>query len=101
MKKALLVKIDGEKIMVYPKLKKGFEYYELRDYIGGMIQLVPLGKGRQMVCHEEGKILDMAINHTATKIWKDAYPIEEYPHNNDELVVGDILITGRNLEELL
>lgn len=101
MKKALLVKVNGEKLIVYPKLKKGFEYAELRDFVGGIIQIVPLGKGRELVCHDEGKLIGLSKNEVATKIWKEAYPIDEYPDNNDELIVGDILITGRNLEALL
>ena len=101
MKKALLVKISGEKSIVYPKKKSGFEYEELRDFIGGIIQIVPLGKGRELVCHDEGKLIGLSKNIAATEIWKNAYPISEYPDNNDELVVGDILITGRNLEALL
>ena len=101
MKKALLITINGEKKIVYPKLKKGFDYKELQEYVGGIIQMVPLGKGRQLVCHDEGKLLGFEKNVEASKIWCESYPIEEYPENNDELVVGDVLITGRNLEELL
>ena len=101
MEKALLVKVSGEKSIVYPKFKKSFVYSELRDFIGGIIQIVPIGKGRQLICHDEGKLINLPKNEAATKIWKDAYPIAEYPDNNNELIVGNILITGRNLEELL
>ena len=101
MKKALLIKVSGEKIMVYPKLKSGFKYQELKDYIGGIIQVVPLGKGRELICHDEGKLIGLTLNAAATEIWEKAYPISEYPDNNDEFIVGDILITGRKIEELL
>ena len=101
MKKALLVKVSGEKSIVYPRLKKGFEYKELQSFVGDRIEIVPLGKGRELICHEEGKLIGLPKNEEATRIWKEAYPIEQFPDNNDELIVGDILITGRNLEELL
>jgi hypothetical protein len=101
MKKALLIKISGEKKLVYPKNKKGFSSDELMEFIGGYIQIVSLGKGRKLICHDEGKLIGLSKNIEATKIWNNAYPITEYPINNDELVVGDVLIAGRNLEELL
>lgn len=101
MKKALFIPIEGEMKLVYPKLKSGFKYEELRDYIGGIIQMVPMGKGRELICHDEGKLIGLLPNPRATKIWKEAYPIALYPNNNDELVVGDVLVSGRNLEELM
>ena len=101
MKKALLITISGEKKMVYPRLKGGFDYRELQAYVGGTIEIVPLGKGRELICHEEGKLIGLSKNNEASKIWNEHYPIDQYPENNDQLVVGDILIVGRNLEELL
>ena len=101
MKKALLIKVDGEKKMVYPKLKKGLDYKELQSYVGDIIEIVPLGKGRELICHEEGKLIGLLKNDEASKIWSEHYPIDQYPENNDQLVVGDVLIVGRNLEELL
>lgn len=101
MKKALLITFDGEKKIVYSKLKKGFEYKELQNFVGGRVQIVPLGKGRELVCHDDGKLIGFEKNHEASKIWSEHYPIDQYPENNDGLVVGTVLITGRNLEELL
>ena len=101
MKKALLIEVSGEKKIVFPKNKKSFDYKELQEFVGGMIQIVPLGKGRELVCHDEGKLIGFEKNEEASRIWREHYPIEEYGINNDETVVGNILITGRNLEELL
>ncbi|MBI5732639.1 DUF3846 domain-containing protein [Candidatus Jorgensenbacteria bacterium] len=101
MKKALLIMVSGEKKIVFPKKKSGFDYEELRGYVGGIVQMVPMPKGRRLICHDEGKLIGLPKNEEATKIWKAAYPIEDYSLNNDELVVGDVLITGRNIEELL
>ncbi len=93
--------MNGKKKIVYPKLKSGFDYKELQEYVGGLIQIVPIGSGRKLVCHDEGKLLGFSKNDEASRIWNEHYPIDQYPENNDQLVVGDVLIVGRNLEELL
>lgn len=87
--------------MVYPANKKAFSLQELQGYVGGIIQIVPLPKGREMVSHEEGKLIGLPKNEQATLFWKETFSLEEYPHNNDQLIVGDVLISGRNLEEIL
>lgn len=101
MKKALLIKVNGEMQIVYPKLKKGFDYKELQEYVGGIVQIVPLGKGRELICHDEGKLLGFPKNEEASKIWCKSYPLDQYTENNDGLVVGDVLVSGRDLEGLL
>lgn len=101
MNKAILIKVSGEKKLVVSEKSEGFSLKELQGFIGGIIQIVPMPKGRELICHDEGKLIGLLENAEATKIWKEAYPIEEYPHNNDELIVGDILITGRKIEELI
>lgn len=101
MKKALLITVDGRCEIITPEKGKTFSYEEIRDIIGGIIQYVPLPGGREIICHDEGKLIGLEKNEKATAIWKKLYPLEVYPENNDELVVGDVLICGRNLEALM
>ena len=86
-------KIDGYTAEVLPKNKKHFTYDELRLFVGSRIETVPLPGGKVIVVHEEGKLIGLPINRNATEEWKKAYPIKDYPHNNDELIAGDALIT--------
>jgi len=101
MKKAVFIDTNGNREMVYPSQKNTFSINELQSYVGGLVQIVPLGKGRNLICHEEGKIIGLPKNNSATEIWNDHYPVEKYPINNDKLVVGNVLITGRKIEELI
>ncbi len=86
-------KIDGYIADVMPKNRKHFTYDELRLFVGSIVQIVPMPSGKLMVIHEDGKLIGLPMNHKATEVWKEEYPIEKYPQNNDELIVGDALIT--------
>lgn len=99
MKTAQYFTIEGEIKEVSPEDGKQFTYKELQALVGDMIEIVPLPSGKLLVCHEEGKLINLPKNENATNVWKAEYPIELYPDNNDELIVGNILITPANLIE--
>ena len=88
--KCILLKTDGTKEDVTPK--KRFTLKQLQTFVGGSIDIQSLPDGREIVLNDEGKLIGLPINDQATKIWKEQYPIGKYPHNNDELIVGDVLI---------
>lgn len=79
-------------VEVSPANGKSFTYEELRGFIGGNIQIVPMPSGKDMVVHDEGKLIGLHPNYAATDVWKKEYPIAVYPDNNDELVVGPALV---------
>lgn len=97
---AVLMKVTGEIETVFPKNKKEFTLEELQGYVGGLIEIVPLpekdGETLAVIVNEEGKLEGLPTNQNATKLWKKAYPIELYPDNNDEQIVGDILVVNYN-----
>lgn len=99
MPKALYITVEGDIKEVSPINGKHFSYQELKTFVDGMIEIVPLPSGRELVCNEEGKLNGLEENLEATKIWKEEYPIAKYPHNNDELVVGNVLITDAKFLE--
>ena len=87
---------------VVPANGKWFTYAELTKFVGGMVEIVPMPSGRQMVVNEEGKLKsdwELEINDAATKVWKEEYPIAQYPNNNDELIVGNALVCDESLLE--
>ncbi len=102
--------MDGQVLDVHPNNDKSFTYKELQHLISGiipspatfqdigrvMIEIVPLPSGKSIVVNEEGKLIGLEKNENATEYWKTEYPITQYPHNNDELIVGDALVVDRS-----
>lgn len=91
------IKADGTQTLVKPKNGEHFSYEELRGFVGGNIEIVTFPSGLLLVVNEEGKLDGLPKNEEATKRWKQEFPIAEYPHNNDELIVGDALICPSDL----
>lgn len=96
-KVGLLYKTDGSMVVVKPKNGTDFKYEELRTFVGGMVEIVPTPNGRLIVVNEEGKLIGLPYNNKGSDIWKSEYPISEYPNNNDETIVGDMLYCEKNL----
>lgn len=96
---AKLYKTNGEIIEIRPINGKSFSYEELKRYVGGMVEVVPLPSGKLVVVNEEGKsepgvcMADFPKNEAASEAWKKEYPIEKFPLNNDGLICGDSLVT--------
>ena len=89
---ATLLKTDGTKQEVSPKNGKAFTYEELHEFVGGNIDTPVMPSGKCLVVNDEGKLAHLPKNDLATEVWKGEYPIEQYPMNNDELIVGDALL---------
>lgn len=66
---------DGDITEVYPANGEKFQYEELRDFVGGMIETVPyfISRGEFSVafCNEEALIVGMEFNPVATRMWKN------------------------------
>lgn len=92
MKTALYIGVDGEEKVVTPKNGEDFTLEELQAYVGGNIEIVPFGEELEIIVNEEGKLIGLEKNEKATEIWNINYPIELYPDNNDQLIVGNVLI---------
>ncbi len=93
---AKLIKTNGTIKDVVPINGKSFSLEELQGFVGGIVQIVPLPSGKEFVIHDLGKLIGLPKNEEATKIWKEEYPIEEFPLNNDELIVGDALLVEKS-----
>lgn len=100
IKKAIYLKTDGTSKEITPVDGKNFSLKELQDYVGGsrVIDIQDLPKSnRVMILDDNGKCEGQPKNEKATEIWKEEYPIEEYPFNNDELIVGDVVVCDNKL----
>lgn len=96
-KKAKLYKTNGVVTDIQPKNGKDFSLKELQSYVGGTIDIQALPSGRVLVLNDNGKIDGLPKNEEATFVWKMEYPITRYPVNNDELIVGDVIICDSKL----
>lgn len=95
LKEAILITVNGEEKKVFPTNKKKFVLKELQDFVGGTIDVIRFPDGRHMIVNDEGTIMDppLDVNEKASEIFRQQFPIEKYPHNNDGTVVGDVLIS--------
>ena len=85
------IKTDGTITEVAPDNGKFFTLKELRAFCGDTVDIADMPDGTCFVLDDNGKINGLPMNKKATEIWKKAYPISEYPNNNDQLIVGDVL----------
>ena len=101
-------KTDGSIKDVQPANGKFFVYKELQGFIVSegfeeerMVQIVPLPDGiHSIVVNEEGKLIPLPVNLRGTAFWREVYPIDKYPNNNDGLIVGNMLVVSeKELEQ--
>lgn len=91
--KANLVKADGTSTFVVPKNGTDFSLEELKEFVGGWIEIVWLNKTDEiMIINEEGKLMDLPLNHYGSfRLWN------EKPHTKEsDYIVGDVLICHRS-----
>lgn len=88
---AKLYKTDGTIISVEPKNGKDFKLEELKEFVGGYIEIVGLVDSMFMVVNEEGKLNGLDFNMNATTV------LENYAQcPTNDYIVGDALVCGRN-----
>jgi hypothetical protein len=83
-KEAKHMKTDGTVILVKPKNGKKFELDELREYVGGYIEVKKMGKW-WMVLNEEGHMLGLQVNPIATGMYHAIFG------NVNHAIVGNVL----------
>lgn len=97
---ATFYKIGEEPKEVSPKNGKFFSYDELKEFVGGYIEIVPLPSGKSIIVNEEGKCIGLKVNEKASEYWLKEYPLDKYPNNNDGIIAGDALVaTDEELNE--
>jgi len=89
---AKLIKANGEETEVTPKNGSEFSLEELREFVGGYIEVVPTKDNQLMVLNEEGQIHRLPVNTKATELTRGVVA-------NDDLIVGDVLVCDRDQVE--
>lgn len=85
---AYIYKSNGDIIETSPKNKKDFSWLELNEIVGGYIEIIDLDDA-YMVINEEGKLLNLPLNLSATRIY-------QYFTRVGDCIVGDVLICEKS-----
>lgn len=87
-----IIKTAGQAELVTPRNWTDFQLEELREIVGGHIEIVHLKGGRYMVANEDGLALGLPDNPVAGLI---ALLESEYPNNGN--IVGNVLICEKSM----
>lgn len=67
---AAFIKTNGEITNVTPKNGTDYKYEELKEFVGGYIEIVPINDHEIMVVNEEGKLNNLPVNYIASLLYK-------------------------------
>lgn len=85
---AKIYKTTGEVIEVEPKNGKDFKLSELQEIVHGYIELVNLSPSEYMVVNEEGHLIGLPFNLSATRLYNKGCV--------KDFIVGDVLICNKS-----
>lgn len=83
--KALKITVNGEMTVVDFTTENS--YKTISDAVGGWIEAVAIAEDITMWCNEEGKLLNLDVNHHASRLFVHAF-------GHIDLIAGDVIITG-------
>jgi hypothetical protein len=88
--KAKIYKADGSIIDVKPNNGTDFSLEELQEIVGGFIEIVSLMDNEIMVINEEGKLIDLPFNETATQMYQEVDGFYD-------CIAGDVLVCDSSM----
>jgi hypothetical protein len=75
------------------------KYAEVKEFVGGMVEVVSMPNGDLLLFNEEGKLMKLPVNDKASKLWKDTFDNDNYITGRKDFVVGPaILIRAEALD---
>lgn len=80
---ATLYRANGGVEKVVPENGKSFTLRELQGYVDGYIELIRTHDGKIMMINEEGKLLGLPVNETATAL---------YQYGDHDAICGDAVV---------
>lgn len=84
---AKIFNTDGTTRDIEPKNGTDFQLDEMKEIVGGHIELVDLRDGRLLVINEEGKLYKLDVNLAATTMAHAARAIADW-----DCIVGNVLL---------
>ena len=89
---ATLLLTDTTKREVHPAKGKFFTLEELQGFVGGYIEIIPIGDGMSMVLNEDGKALGLPTNLAACARTMGIIALE------DEIVGNAIVVRDEEMD---
>ena len=75
------------------------KYAEVKEFVGGMVEVVSMPNGDLLLLNEEGKLIGLPLNLEATAIWRETFDNDNYITGRNDFVVGPaILIRAKALD---
>lgn len=90
---ATIYKTDDMVIATEPVNGNNFQLSELRNVVGGYIEVVTLRDGLMMIVNEEGKLQGLPVNNNATTVLHNMAVNDGY---KNDYVCGDALVCERH-----
>jgi hypothetical protein len=88
MTKHIAISLTTDDVATVHEFVVGDSYKMLSDAVGGYIECVQIAHGIDMWVNEEGKILDLPYNATATAIFWTTYGFMS------DMIFGDVIFTS-------
>ena len=67
-----------------------------QKFVGGYVQGIEFPNGDYMIMNEEGKLLGLPVNESATKLWRESFTKDKYIFGYDDWVAGPALLIKKH-----
>ena len=85
----IIYKANGEVIETSPKNGNYYTLDELKEIVGGYIEIIYLTNNKIMVINDEGKLINLPHNENATTLYRICLDTTDF-------IVGDALVCNTN-----
>lgn len=85
----IIYKTNGEVIETSPKNGTNYTLEELKEIVGGYIEIIHLTNNKIMVINDEGKLINLPHNENATTLYRICLCTIDF-------IVGDALVCHTN-----
>lgn len=85
----IIYKTNGEVIETSPKNGTDYTFEELKEIVGGYIEIIHLTNNKIMVINDEGKLINLSHNENATILYRLCLDTTDF-------IVGDALVCHTN-----
>lgn len=85
----IIYKANGEVIETSPKNGTNYSLEELKEIVGGYIEIIHLTNNKIMVINDEGKLINLPHNENATTLYRICLDTIDF-------IIGNVLVCHTN-----
>ena len=63
-----------------------------QEFVGGYVEGISFPNGDYLIVNEEGKLMGLELNETATKLWRETFTKDKYAFGYDDWVSGPAIL---------